>query len=34
LAIVRLMEDIHRTIFGSVDPVESLPFATLPEPSA
>ena len=34
LAIVRLMEDIHRTIFGSVDPVESLPFATLPDPSA
>ena len=34
LAIVRLMEDIQRTIFGSVDAVQSLPFATLPEPSA
>ncbi len=34
LAIVRLMEDIHRTIFGSVDPVTSMPFATLPEPTA
>ena len=34
LAIVRLMEDVHRTIFGAVDAVQSMPFATLPEPSA
>ncbi len=34
LAVVRLMEDVHRAIFGSVDAVQSLPFATLPEPPA
>ena len=30
LAIVRLMEDIQHAIFGSVDTVQSLPFAVLP----
>jgi DNA-binding FadR family transcriptional regulator len=34
LAIVRLMEDIQRTIFGAVDAVQSMPFAPLPDPSA
>jgi len=29
LAVVRLMEDVQRAIFGEVDPVQSLPFAAL-----
>ena len=34
LAVVRLMEDVQRAIFGSVDAVQSLPFAPLPEEQA